>query len=164
MNKRLRILLVILALFCFQETGEAKEYEVSGICVYITDGDTFRLKTEDLGELVIRFYGIDAPEKKQAFYQQSRDFLASLILDKPLVLLVRGRDLYGRYIARVFHERADIGLTMVRFGYAFWYKSYAKRDNLLITAEKEAKKQRLGLWGMPNPPIEPWVFRKKRAN
>ena len=164
MNKRLRILLVILALFCFQETGEAKEYELSGICVYVTDGDTFRVKTDKYGELVVRFYGIDAPEKKQVFYQQSKEFLASLILEKPVILLVQGRDLYGRYIAKVFHEQADVGLVMVRLGFAFWYKSYAKKDKLLINAEKEAKKQHLGIWGLAKPPVEPWVFRKMKVN
>lgn len=162
--KRLRISLVVLALFCFSGTGEAKEYSLSGTCFYVTDGDTFRLRTKTDGDFVIRVWGIDAPEKKQVFYQQSKEFLASLILDKPVTLKVQNKDLYGRLVAKVYHEQADIGLTMVRLGFAFWYRDYAKKDIALKTAEAAAKKQAFGIWGLNKPLMEPWLFRKAKVN
>ena len=45
----------------------------------ITDGDTFKGLTEAKEEIKFRIYGIDAPEKKQAFGTKSKEYLSDLI-------------------------------------------------------------------------------------
>lgn len=119
----------------------------------IIDGDTFVAD-----QMTIRIWGIDAPEKRQRFGPQATEFLASLIWDKPLLIKVRSKDQYGRSIAQVFHEGVDIGVVMVRYGYAWHYVSITK-DKTLAKAQADAKKQNLGLWQDKNS-IAPWVFRK----
>ena len=124
----------------------------------VLDGDTVRLNIPGQGEQTIRTWGIDCPEKKQRFGPQAEKFFASLIWGKPLTLKIRSKDQYGRLIAQVFHEGKDIGLVMVRYGYAWHYVSITK-DKALAKAQAEAKKQELGLWRDKNP-IPPWTFRK----
>ncbi len=54
-------------------------------CVFVTgiiDGDTFKGLTKDKKEIKFRIYGIDAPEKKQAFGTKSKEYLADLIFGK----------------------------------------------------------------------------------
>lgn len=137
----------------------AKIYTVENVTVArIIDADTVRLNIPGQGEQTIRTWGIDCPEKKQRFGPQAEEFFASLIWGKPLTLKIRSKDQYGRLVAQIFHEGKDIGLVMVRYGYAWHYVSVTK-DKALAKAQAEAKKQELGLWQDKNP-MPPWTFRK----
>src|SRR5262249_13534065 len=51
---------------------------------------------------------------------------------------------------------------MVQEGLAWHYKDFSK-DKDLAKAEREARKDKKGLWIDPNP-IPPWQFRKDKAN
>ena len=138
---------------------EAKIVEFQNVKVNrIIDGDTAQFNIPVSGNQTIRIWGIDCPEKKQRFGSQATEFLASLIWAKPLKLKIRSKDQYGRLVAQVYHEDIDIGLVMVRYGYA-WHASTLNKDKALTKAQSEAKKQGLGLWQDKNP-IAPWVFRK----
>jgi micrococcal nuclease len=162
MNK---INFVILIAFIFSSCSGLDEKqmiagaELSGSVVKITDGDTFRLLTDDNSEIRIRMNGIDAPEKKQDYYQVSKNALGNYIFQKRVRLATTGKDRYGRVLATVFIDGQNINLAMVRDGYAWHYKKYSS-DSLFANAETEAKMSNKGLWSMPNP-IEPWEFRKK---
>lgn len=154
------IIIVLLGLMIPSLT-QAKAYEIKNVKVNrVIDGDTFVITLPDLGNQTIRIWGVDSPEKRQKFGPQAAEFLASLIWDKPLTLLVKNKDQYGRSIAQVFHEGVDIGLVMTRYGFAWHYVAVTK-DKKLAQAQVEAKKQRLGIWSDVNP-TPPWVFRKAK--
>ena len=129
--------------------------------VGITDGDTLTVLTPNKEEVRIRLYGVDAPERKQAFGTKSKEFLASLVFGQTVIVLPVGRDLYGRTIAKLFYNGRDVGLTCIEYGYCWWYKDYAKKEILYKKAQDKACKQELGLWS-ENKPIEPWKFRKDK--
>ena len=42
-------------------------FAIEGKVVAVTDGDTIKVLTADKTQIKIRLYGIDAPEKKQAY-------------------------------------------------------------------------------------------------
>ena len=149
---------LILTCLLISVDAQAKTYDVNVRVVRIIDGDTVVVELPLYGNATVRLYGIDAPEKRQSNGTQATEFFSSLVFDKPIKLRVRGKDQYGRLIVQVFHEDKDIGLLMVRYGYAWHYSSIAK-DKELATAQQAAKKQKLGLW-KEQKPVAPWVYRK----
>ena len=87
--------------------------------VGVSDGDTFTCVNDDNLQLKIRINGIDAPEKKQAFGNKSKELLSSLIFVKRINIDVQSKDSYGRYIAYVYSpEGKDVALLMLHEGMA----------------------------------------------
>lgn len=139
-----------------------------GKVVKVLDGDTLDLlvtnKASD-GTLTyqtvrVRFNGIDAPEKSQAFGQKSKEFSGNFCLDKEVKVVVHSTDRYGRSIGDVYVGDKWLNLELVKQGLAWHYKQYSK-DEQLAKAEREARESKKGLWSDPSP-VAPWDFR--RAN
>ena len=155
----LRIFFSLLLVSLLYSSAIATSFEVTNAKVHrIIDGDTVVVETVERGLLTLRLWGIDCPEKKQRFGPQATEFLSSLVTGKPLTIKVKAQDQYGRNVAQVFYSGADVGLMMVKYGYA-WHFTAATKDKNLAKAQAEAQKQRLGLWQDKNP-TAPWVFRK----
>lgn len=72
-------------------------------------------------------------------------------------LEVRGRDKYGRTLARVMSNGQDIGEQLVNEGLAWHYKRF-DNDAALAAAEAKARAARRGLWA-DREPIPPWELR-----
>lgn len=141
-----------------------------GRVVQVKDGDTIVISPGE-GEryIICRIYGIDAPEgaKKgkvgQPYGEDATKELKRLVLGITVEVEGRGKDRYGRSICVIRSNGQDIGLEIVKRGYAWAYVQYLKRPHAseYIEAEKEARSKRLGLWQDYNP-IPPWEFRKSR--
>lgn len=144
------LIFVLLSLLC-----SAQRFTVK--VVSITDGDTFIALNNDNLQLKIRVYGIDAPEKKQAFGSKSKDFLSSLIFGKYITIDVKSKDKYGRYIANVYSEGKDVSLLMIHEGMA-WHFTKFDDNEVYEAAQMKARKAKRGLWADPSP-IAPWDFR-----
>lgn len=153
--------ILVLGILISPSLLNAKQYTITGKATTVVDGDTFRLLAPDQTIQVIRIWGIDCPEKKQRFGDKATTFLASLIVDKPLKLTVKSKDKYGRLVCQVYHEDMDIGLTMVRMGFAWHYVSITK-NKALANAQVEAKRQQLGIW-QDQDPTPPWIYRIPKA-
>ena len=121
------------------------------VATYITDGDTFKINNNTR----IRLLGIDAPEKNECYYQESRQALIDLIEHKEIKLEkdITDKDRYDRWLryAILIKKNEDNMLVndyMVRQGYAI--TTSIAPDNryrdLLSTAQEKAKKNNLGLW------------------
>lgn len=129
---------------------------------YVTDGDTFKGRTKS-GKLVrFRVYGIDAPERDQAYGQKSRAYLSSLIAHQRVGIKVqRKSDQYGRPIVWAYTpDGKDISAEMLKAGMAWHYKQFNHSANY-AAFEKNAKKAHLGLWH-DKKPLEPWAYRKNK--
>ncbi len=136
----------------------AQEFQVK--VVKISDGDTFTAINRDNLQLRFRIWGIDAPEKKQAFGTKSKDYLASLIFGKTITVNVQKQDGWGRYLAYVYTpDKKDVSLEMIKAGFAWHYVEY---DTSIIysEAENKARKNKIGLW-IDTMPIPPWNYRKR---
>ena len=102
----------------------------------------------------------DAPEKKQAFGNKSKDNLAKYIAGKTVTVEYQKKDKYKRVLGTIYYNNTDINLQQVKDGYAWVYKKYSNNQTY-YKAEKLARDKRVGLWIDKNP-LEPWEFRKKK--
>lgn len=121
----------------------------------VQDGDTVVLTDGRR----IRLYGIDAPEMRQNYGIDAKMYLERLVRNRDVSVTVRARDLYGRTVAELHYGKASVGEALVRAGYAWWYRSLAKKEKALEQAENEARTKRAGLWA-DAAAIEPWLWRK----
>ncbi len=155
MRKCLQIVFFIL-LFC----SYANSLELVGKVIKVSDGDTVTLLTDDKVSHKIRLNDIDAPEKKQAFGNKSRDNLASYIAGEIVTVKYKSKDKYGRILGTIYFENLDINLQQVKNGYAWVYKQYSKNQTY-YKEEQKARELKKGLW-VEKEPIAPWEFRKQK--
>ena len=158
---------LIFFLLSYNDVKSEEVKIISGIAK-VTDGDTIRIEGKK-----IRFFGIDAPEKKQqckkpwltiSFIsfsknypcgQISTDKLKKKINNKLLICKWTNKDRYKRYIAECFKGKTNLNAWMVRSGYAVAYRKYSKK---FVSQEIFAKKEKLGLWS--GTFTMPWDYRK----
>jgi len=156
-------LLVLVAILFQLSTVHAET--LSGRVVGVSDGDTVTLLDSTNTQYKIRLSGIDAPEKKQAFGQVSKESLSDLIYNKPVLVDWNKQDRYGRIVGKILLGNRDVNLEQVKRGLAWHYTKYQKEQpyedrESYFRAQKVAEGARVGLWKDGNP-IPPWDFRKK---
>lgn len=159
MVKKVAILagaIVLLGLafgFGFYEGKKWEGYRLSRV----VDGDTLAvINMRDGREMRLRIWAIDAPDQKQCFEDEARVELAKLVAEKRISYEVFGFDGYGRILAKVFADGADVGKMMVANGAARAYDAADVHDELkpsldYVTVmrgeEDSAKMAKRGLWG-----------------
>ncbi|WP_090101748.1 thermonuclease family protein [Chitinophaga sp. CF118] len=156
---------ILIFILCFftqsltaQQTGKAPE-KVKGKVVRIIDGDTFELLVKK-ETYKIRLSAIDAPEKGQDYYQQSRQALADLVFGKIVTVELLNKDRYQRWVGDVYNSNnAYINGWLIADGNAWHYVKYSKSAPL-AASEANARRQKLGLWAQAKP-IAPWLYRKE---
>ena len=140
MRKYLQIVLFILIL-----CSNANSLELIGKVIKVSDGDTVTILTEDKTQQKIRLNDIDAPEKKQAFGNKSKDNLAKYIAGKTVTVEYQKKDKYKRVLGTIYYNNTDINLQQVKDGYAWVYKKYSNNQTY-YKAERTARDKRIGLW------------------
>lgn len=123
---------------------------VSGKVIRVSDGDTILLQSGSQ-RIKVRMYGIDAPELKQNYGEDSKNYLEKRILNKNVNVKVINEDKYGRKVGKVFYKNKDINLEMIKTGNAWFYEYHAKKEKEYRKASKSAQEQKLGLWKDKNP-------------
>ena len=127
--------------------------------VTVVDGDTIKL-----GDVKIRFSGIDAPEINQtgvategkvACGKISRDILITKVTNNKISCTDEGKDFYGRVLGECFVNGESLSRYLVREGFAFAYRKYSDK---FILDEEYAISNRLGMWSMKFQ--YPWDYRK----
>ncbi|MFH1333382.1 MAG: thermonuclease family protein [archaeon] len=149
MNKLLFLLIIVLISGC--TTGNITK-EGPYIVTKVVDGDTLDL---DNGQR-IRFSGINTPETGECYYQEAKDRLKELILNKEVYTERDKSDkgAYGRYLRYLYLDDMMINEEIVKEGYAKVYDKYkddTKRYDQLKEAEAIAKSQNLGVWSCEDP-------------
>ena len=132
---------------------------IPGIVTKVYDGDTLTLQNNN-GIYKIRLSGIDAPERRQAYGNVSRNHLYNMVRNKFVYAEVHDKDRYGRYVAKIIIDNIDINAEMLKTGLAWHYKQYDKNPEY-ARLEQEAKQNRRGLWIEKNP-IPPCIYRKTK--
>jgi endonuclease YncB( thermonuclease family) len=125
------------------ETQEAR-------VVRVVDGDTIIVLVGNR-EVVIRLYGIDAPEKKQDYGQACTAAIKKALQGRDVSIVPIEQDKYGRTVAQVYVDGASINKLMVQHGYAQVFTKYCKQDYCREwkKLENEARKQGVGMWANP---------------
>lgn len=132
----------------------------TGKVVAITDGDTIRVMYKGQ-EQKIRLWGVDAPEKTQAYGTAARNFTGDMVFGKTVTVDVRDTDRYGRWVGWITAPDGKVlNLELVQNGYAWWYRQYAPYATDLADAQDSAQNARRGLWKDKNPEA-PWDYRRQ---
>ena len=137
--------------------GYAEQF--TGKVVGILDGDTISVLRE--GKAVkVWLYGVDAPEKAQAFGTQARKFTSDFAFQRDVTVQIRATDRYGRLLGEVLlPDGRSLNQELVKAGMAWWYRPYAAKDTTLAQLEAEARTAQRGLWADAHP-VPPWQWRK----
>ena len=116
--------------FMITDTDKIKIKHINSI----HDGDTVNVTTYNNKKIKIRLFGIDAPELKQPFGEESRLCLEKLIQNQNISYIPRNKnkstDKYGRTVAVIFDGDININLEMVKNGCAWNYMHYNKSLSL----------------------------------
>jgi len=139
-----------------EKERETDEYPV----VHIFDGDTYFINVNGKKEK-IRVLGIDTPEKEGGFRPEgcfgdhASDYAKEQLTNKKVGLLKpsthENTDKYGRLLRYVFLDGQDFGAHLISEGYAFSYKKFPHpRRAYYNTLEKEAQKNKKGMWNPDN--------------
>jgi len=102
------------------------EYEVVANSIY--DGDTLRVRSPNGKILKIRSACIDAPELKQAFGEEARNYFRMLVNRGGNKVKVQAItvDRYGRTVAQLWNNHGLIQSQMAIAGMAYKYDQYKK--------------------------------------
>ncbi len=113
----------------------------------VIDGDTIDV---DTGERV-RLICIDSPEYYEDYYQEAKEFLEDLILNKEVRLEKDISEVgkYGRLVRNIYlPDGTFVNELIVKQGYAeaYWYKPDTTLCPIIQKAEDYAKDHELGIW------------------
>ena len=139
--------------------SRAADFE--GKVVGVLDGDTIEVLYEKKTERV-RLYGIDCPEKWQAFGQKAKQATSSLVFGKEVEVETHGKDKHRRTLGTVFHDGLNVNQSLVKEGWCWWFSKSVPKDTGLKQFEQEAQDAKKGLWADPNP-VPPWLYRRLDA-
>ena len=156
------LLLLALLFSCPHVEGQGlqliAEEVFSGKVVAVMSGDTISVMRNE--ETVrIRLEGIDAPERGQPFFEEARLFASTLLLTRTVTVRIgsydRSRPHVG--IARVSLNDIDVSHRLLKAGMA-WLCRPCPKEPFLEQAEREARREKRGLWSEPEP-VPPWKYR-----
>ncbi len=156
-------IIIILAMLIGQAADAANFLQ--GRVVGVSDGDTITVLDDTRTQHRIRLVGIDAPEKRQAFGQASKQSLSGMVYGKDVSVLWEKQDRYGRILGKVMRlPWGDVNLAQVKAGMAWHYKHYmadqSREDQVAYaTGEVTARQARIGLWADAGP-TPPWDWRR----
>ena len=158
---RLALALLILLIHTAGQAGT-----LTGRVTHVTNGDTLVVLDAGKAQHTIRLQGIDAPDQGQAYGNESKEHLSDHVAGKFVVVEYDKRDRYKRVVGKVFLAGQDMNLGQVAAGLAWHYKKHqveqTQSDRISYSdAEREARRDRRGLWHDPNP-VPPWEFRKAK--
>jgi endonuclease YncB( thermonuclease family) len=141
---------------------------LTGQVVGIADGDTITVLDSGNRQHKIRLAGIDAPEKRQAFGERSRQNLAALVFNRTVTVEWDKLDRYGRTVGKIMVNGIDANQAQVSAGMAWWYEKYRAEQaptdqRAYAAAEQQARTHRIGLW-RDAAPVAPWDWRKAQRS
>ena len=134
-------LFALLSVGCAPKTVLQPPLHKAAVVVKVTDGDTITV-LRGKQKIKVRLYGIDAPEKKQLFGPEAKQYLHILLYQKEVTLKSHGKGRYGRTIGEVFlKDGTNVNLEMVADGYAWWYEQYAKEQTSYRDSSGESQEE-----------------------
>lgn len=132
----------------------------TGRVVGVTDGDTITVLVDGAQQVKVRLAEIDAPESGQPWGKRSKQALSAMVFDRMVDVRQTDVDRWGRSIGQVAVDGRDINREMIASGGAWAFRQYLS-DQSLLEDEARAKREKLGLWSMPEAQtVPPWEWRR----
>lgn len=144
---------IAASIFCF--AGDEQTFKV----ISVLDGNTIEILTSDGERTKVLLHGIDSPEEGQSYSAEARQLLESLLLNKMITLVDRGKDRHGNRMVEVnANGIPDPQREMLRLGLAWT----THPDEELESIKEHARKLGMGLWTEENP-TPPWLYRRQQS-
>lgn len=133
--------------------------DVIGYCIKVYDGDTATICMELFGQRFkynCRLAGIDTAELRDKDPEVknlaigSRDYLASLILNKTIRVVCGHNDKYGRILVDIYLDNMHINQHMIDKGYALQYDGKKKSGGSEILENYRSIVRKLQSTSLPN--------------
>ena len=168
-----------LITFSQESDSSQKSKRIQLLVKVIFDGDTVFGFDQNWKYTTIRLAGIDAPETPkfgkdesgnriqvttgQQFAAESQKFLQDLLFEQNVTVEVIGEDTFKRFIGIIYLGDRCINLEMIKAGMAEAMVKDLLPDEKkeYISAQKEAKKQKLGIWSLGKAYQSPSDYRKE---
>ena len=135
-----------------------------GRVVNVDDGDSITVLTPGNRQIRVRLYGIDCPERRQAFGNRARQATEKYVKGQTVEIQAMDIDSYERTVAVVYLPSGNsLNELLISEGLAWVYPQYCNVDFIcdpLRRLEAAAKAGKRGLWADKNP-VEPWNWRKQ---
>jgi endonuclease YncB( thermonuclease family) len=127
--------------------------------VEIIDGDTFKLSDSS----IVRLIGVDTPEKGQPFYDDAVALAESLLINNQIKLIYDQRqfDNYNRVLAYVRFDSIIYNELILERGFAnvYLFSENTKWRKRLISAQKQARINEIGIWSNTDIDKEDYYIR-----
>jgi len=151
-------------LFFHFTNNSAHAEAITGTIDSVIDGDSITIISNGK-EVDISIFGIDTPEKTQAFGQNARNFTGAMVSGKKIRIEPITQDHDGRTVAMVFVNGINLNEQIVSQGFGWVYRQYCKESFCAdwLKLESNAKASHKGLWTDANP-IPPWEYRQKQRS
>jgi len=159
-NKRLIVFFIVilalalLSIYYPKLTGNATQTQVNyeketAILNRVLDGDTIEVTGPVIGNKThIRLLGINTPEKKMPFSNESKVFLEQFV--NKTIQLERDKedtDKYNRKLRYIYYENRFLNQEILELGLAnSYYMDNLRYNVLLLNAEAQAKNLGVGIW------------------
>jgi endonuclease YncB( thermonuclease family) len=130
----------------------------TGTCKDIVNGSTITA-IHDGQDVSVKLYSAECPENGQSFFDEAKAFTSNLIQNKTINVDVIEADHSGNCCAIVKIGDKDVGYELLKSGLAWYKKRFCVVKKEYVTAEKEAKEKKVGLWSESNP-VPPWTYRE----
>ncbi|MEM9057407.1 MAG: thermonuclease family protein [Pseudomonadota bacterium] len=159
------LLLVGLAACAPEGADRAGNADAPFTAKKVFDGDSLIVSDSSGQDVELRLFGIDAPERGQAYSNKARQALGALVDGARLRLELIETDRYGRQVVRLYRadERDSVNAQMVQQGFAWVYRRYSQ-DAAMLALEDDARTARRGLWADRATPVAPWDWRRDRRD
>jgi len=157
-----RKILLLSLLLSLPLTFPCLSWAWSGKVVGVADGDTITV-LRDKEQVRIRLYGIDTPEKGQAFGKKAKQFTSRMVFGKVVEVHQMDTDRYGRTVALVSVDKQLLNKELVKAGLAWVYDRYCSEPicESWRNFQLRARMDKRGLWSDPDR-IPLWEYRRKR--
>lgn len=138
----------------------------------VVDGDTVRVKRAGFWAwlfpgptIVVRLYGIDAPEREQPYGAAAAHALQQRLRGGGLHMETMATDRYGRTVGLLYYSdrNRSVNWELVRAGWAHAYVNYGGRELGMVAAERQARLARVGIWRQRRAPMRPADWRQRRG-
>ena len=151
---------LVAVLFLLGTLNAAYAEEFSAKVIVVIDGDTVLILRGNK-QVKVRLAGIDAPEKMQAFGENSKQSLTELVLNKQVRVDSQAMDNYGRMVAQIKVDELNVNYEQVQRGMAWAYSRF-NRSKALLVLQNSAMEAKRGLWAQSDP-MPPKEWRKAHA-
>ena len=114
----------------------------------------------------IRLHAIDAPEYDQPFGREATHRLKRIAEGKRFNFKIwDSYDQFGRVVGVLYQRRLgqSVNRQMVESGMAYRFTRFGEMSGLGLTnAERDARRQKLGVWSLPDGGVRPWHHRRRQ--